>query len=150
MPKQFTHLLRVRYADCDAQQVVFNAKYIEYVDVAFTEFMRELFGGYTKLLDRGLDTQVVNINVAWKSSARFDDVIAIGVYCDRVGNTSYTLQLTFTDYTAGTAIATAEAVYVMVTPTEHRKTAIPDDLREILEFGAPDLISDHAGVTEPR
>jgi len=36
----FRLLLRVRYGECDAQQVVFNARYGDYVDVAATEFYR--------------------------------------------------------------------------------------------------------------
>ena len=51
----FTLLLRVRYGECDAQQVVFNPRYADYVDVAATEYFRTLFGGYDAFLDRGLD-----------------------------------------------------------------------------------------------
>ena len=40
----FRLLLRVRYGECDAQQVVFNARYGDYVDVAATEFYRAVFG----------------------------------------------------------------------------------------------------------
>jgi len=32
--KPFTLYLRVRYGECDAQKVVFNARYADYVDVA--------------------------------------------------------------------------------------------------------------------
>ena len=31
-------LIRVRYGECDAQGVLFNARYMDLVDVAFTEF----------------------------------------------------------------------------------------------------------------
>ena len=44
MSTPFTLLLRVRYGECDAQQVVFNARYGFYIDVAATEFYRALFG----------------------------------------------------------------------------------------------------------
>ena len=40
--KSFSHTLRVRYHECDAQKVVFNSRYGEYVDVAFGEYMRSL------------------------------------------------------------------------------------------------------------
>ena len=33
---QFTLLLRVRYGECDAQEVVFNARYADYIDIAMT------------------------------------------------------------------------------------------------------------------
>jgi hypothetical protein len=36
----FRYYLRVRYIECDAQKVVFNSRYSEYVDVSMTEFLR--------------------------------------------------------------------------------------------------------------
>lgn len=38
--RKFVHRLRVRYGECDAQKVVFNARYGDYMDVAVLEFMR--------------------------------------------------------------------------------------------------------------
>ena len=40
--KPFTCYLRVRYGECDAQKVVFNSRYGDYVDVAVNEFLRAL------------------------------------------------------------------------------------------------------------
>ena len=48
---QFTLLLRVRYGECDAQQVVFNARYADYIDIALTEYFRVAVGGFQALLD---------------------------------------------------------------------------------------------------
>jgi len=36
-PAPFVHPLRVRYGECDPQQIVFNANYFAYFDVAMTE-----------------------------------------------------------------------------------------------------------------
>jgi acyl-CoA thioester hydrolase len=55
--EQFTMLLRVRYGECDAQQVVFNARYAYYIDIAMTEYFRAAVGGFQVLLNKGLDTQ---------------------------------------------------------------------------------------------
>ena len=38
----FRYYLRVRYGECDAQKVVFNARYADYVDLAAVEFLRAL------------------------------------------------------------------------------------------------------------
>ena len=40
MTQRFRYYLRVRYQDCDAQKVVFNARYGDYFDVACIEFLR--------------------------------------------------------------------------------------------------------------
>ena len=63
MDKPFELLIRVRYGECDAQQVVFNARYADYVDLAITEYFRVLFGGFKELLKQGLDNQVVRLAI---------------------------------------------------------------------------------------
>jgi len=40
MSRAFRYYLRVRYIECDAQKVVFNSRYSEYVDVSINEFLR--------------------------------------------------------------------------------------------------------------
>lgn len=51
MTSPFEFRLRVRYGECDAQGVVFNARYGDYVDIAVNEYIRTLFGNYQNLLD---------------------------------------------------------------------------------------------------
>ena len=144
--KNFTYLLRVRYSECDAQKVVFNAKYAEYVDVAATEFMRAVWGNYQDMLQKGIDNQVVNLSLSWKSPAAFDDVLAIEVTTAHIGNSSYTLAFKIYNHTSGVDIATAEVVYVMVSVKEYSKIAIPSDFRQKLDQGAIGILIDHAGV----
>ena len=43
-PAPLRHRLRVRYGECDAQGVVFNAPYLAWFDVAMTELWRAAFG----------------------------------------------------------------------------------------------------------
>ena len=40
MSQRFRYYVRVRYQDCDAQHVVFNARYGDYIDLACFEFLR--------------------------------------------------------------------------------------------------------------
>ncbi|MEC7119949.1 MAG: acyl-CoA thioesterase, partial [Pseudomonadota bacterium] len=61
MPQPFCFRFRVRYNECDGQQVVFNARYGEYVDLAIKEFMRALRCDYSYLQARGLDYQAVKL-----------------------------------------------------------------------------------------
>ena len=145
MSEQFTYLLRVRYAECDAQQVVFNAKYVEYIDVAITEYFRLLWGNYTTILQRGLDTQVVNVNVSWKAPAHFDDILALTIQLKKIGTTSFTYTIGFTNYKTKKVLAIGEITYVMVSLKEHQKTPIPLDVRQQLEAGVKG-ITNHAGI----
>lgn len=143
MPPAFRYRLRVRYAECDAQKVVFNARYGDYVDLAATEFMRAL--GYGEaLLDGRLDYQLVRQTIDWRAPAHFDDVLSISVTSPHQGHTSFTLRFEFRRAGDEAVLACAETVYVLVTPALV-KTAIPDHLRASLTAGAADQITCHAG-----
>jgi acyl-CoA thioester hydrolase len=62
----FVHELRVRYGECDPQGIVFNANYLLYFDVAFTELWR---------------------------AARFDDELALQARITRLGATAITTEI---------------------------------------------------------
>ena len=145
MTQPFRYRLRVRYSECDAQKVVFNARYADYADLAMTEFMRALGRDYGALLERGLDNQVVKLTLEWQAPARFDDVIESRIRTLKVGNTSFALEQNIVRVADDTPLCRVEAVYVMMTTEPFEKTRVPDDLRASLEAGAPGVLIDHSG-----
>ena len=140
----FKYYLRVRYSECDAQKVVFNARYGEYVDLAVTEFTRAAGLNATGMFG-DFDYQVVKQTTEWKAPVRFDDVLEISVYTKHVGNTSFSCFAEFRIADTDAITTTIETVYVNVDPKTLAKRSIPDSLREALTRGAPDKFVDHAG-----
>ena len=131
--------IRVRYNECDAQQVVFNARYADYADLAATEYIRALIGNYQRLLDAGFDNQVVSLHIDWFASATFDDVLNLSVRLSHVGNTSFQLVTTCTRVDSEglhEPIAEMKTTYVVVDSITFTKAAIPPLLHEnfIREF----------------
>lgn len=143
MSSPFQYRLRVRYAECDAQKVVFNARYGDYVDLASTEFLRALGYG-AELLDGRLDYQLVRQLTEWQAPARYDDVLAISVSSPRQGTTSFQLDFDLHRLGDPQRLARVETVYVLVTPTL-AKRPLPDDFRARLIAGADGVVIDHAG-----
>ncbi len=146
MNDEFCYFLRVRYSECDAQKVVFNGRYVDYVDIAVTEFIRVIWGNYNDILSDGIDNQVVSLSINWKAPAHFDEIIAITVKPVRIGNSSYSLRIDFYNHESSKLLASAEIVYVMVSVNQHTKMEIPQDMRKKLERGAPGIKIDHAGL----
>ncbi len=144
----FRYLLRVRYAECDAQKVVFNARYGDYIDLAVTEFFRALGYG-SALVDGRLDYQLVKQTLEWKGPARFDQVLAVAVRSVRLGSTSFVLATEFRTHGEDPVLAQGETIYVLVDAESLKKRVIPDDLRAALERGARGTVIDHAGVATP-
>ena len=91
MTTPFRYYLRVRYQDCDAQHVVFNARYGDYIDQACFEFLRAALPGPQDAMDGTFESQTVRQVVEWKSPARFDDVLEVSVRTARLGSTSFVL-----------------------------------------------------------
>ena len=89
--------LRVRYAECDMQGIVFNAHYLAYADVAVTEYFRAITNAgagemNTKFLEMfGGDNWVRHADVDFRASATADDMIDVAARITRFGRTSYRL-----------------------------------------------------------
>ena len=93
--------LRVRYAECDLQGIVFNAHYLAFADIGMTEYMRalvaadrprddkDMLGSFTRHF--GGDNWVRHADVDYRASAKADDMLDIAVRITRFGRTSYTL-----------------------------------------------------------
>ncbi|HEX7380814.1 MAG TPA: thioesterase family protein [Nevskiaceae bacterium] len=145
MAQPFRYRLRVRYGECDPQQVVFNARYADYVDVALIEFMHAVGWGPKALVARGLDMQVVKLTLEWRAAARFDDVVEVRVETLSVGNSSLRLAFDMRRLSDETALCQAEGVYVMVSAGALAKARVPDDVRESFEAGAPGALCDQSG-----
>src|SRR5215468_614202 len=102
----FRYYLRVRYGECDAQKVVFNARYADYADLAVAEFIRAI--GYGEQMVSGaLDYQLVRQVIEWKAPARYDQVLECTVATRQLGTTSLTLGVEFRIAGAPAMIATA-------------------------------------------
>ena len=143
----FRYYLRVRYAECDAQKVVFNSRYAEYVDVGVNEFLRAA-GVHAQFVDGPIDFQLVKQTIEWNGPARFDDVLELSIVPVRLGQTSFTIRTDFRIAGAAAAIVTVETVHVLVDAKSLSKTAIPDPIRSALSEGAAGRATDHAAYKE--
>ena len=149
MGEHFRYYLRARYAECDAQKVVFNSRYAEYVDVAITEFLRAT-GALPDFVDGPLDFQLVKQTVEWKAPARYDQVLELSLSPTRLGNTSFTIGTEFRIAGDDRTIVIVETVYVLVDARTLTKLPIPPTLRAALEAGAAGCVVDHAAYLEKQ
>ncbi len=129
-------LLRVRYGECDAQGIMFNARYADHLDILMSELVRAAFGSYGAMLEEKLDTHVVRCLIEWMAPARFDDVVALSIVRLAFGTTSFTAEVAMCRHPGGEPIARAEHVNVMVHTVRKRKTPIPASVRERLATAA--------------
>jgi len=126
----FAMSLRVRYAECDMQGRVFNAHYLTWIDMAHTEALRQIAGGYQVLLDRGVDLVVAGAELSFRAPATFDDELVVNVVIEPPGRTS--LRSRYVINRGDTVIAEATMTHVCVSAHDYLKRSWPDWLRELL------------------
>jgi acyl-CoA thioester hydrolase len=94
MPEELVHDLRVRFGECDPQGIVFNANYLLYFDVAFTELWRVAVGPWMEMPERhGVDAVVAEAGLHFRGPARFDDELRLRVQIARLGRTALTTEI---------------------------------------------------------
>jgi acyl-CoA thioester hydrolase len=143
--RPFCYYLRVRYQECDAQHVVFNARYGDFIDLACFEFLRAALPSPEACANGTFEIQTVRQLVEWKAPARFDDVLEIAVSPGRIGTTSFTLHFELRRAGESAVLVQSETVYVHVEKASYRKRPIAPEMRASLARGAAGKHVDHAG-----
>ncbi len=146
MVSDFRYYLRVRYAECDAQKVVFNARYGDYIDLAVLEYLRAAGLG-PKLIAGPWDYQLVRQTISWRSGARFDQVLELTVKAARTGNTSFAMSVEIRRAGEPEPLAEAETVYVLVDAATLAKAPLTESLRRAIETGAKGQVCDQSGTS---
>jgi acyl-CoA thioester hydrolase len=130
MGEPLVHTLRVRYAECDLQGVVFNAHYLAYFDTSMTELWRTALGSYQTALDHGVDMVLAEATVRFMRPGRFDDQLELSVAITHLGNTSFRTR--HRARRGDELLAEGELRHVLVERRVGVKTSIPDWLRGAL------------------
>jgi acyl-CoA thioester hydrolase len=126
----FRHELRVRYHECDAQGIVFNANWFTYFDIVNAELWRATLGSYAALTATGIDVVVAEARARFHASARFDELLAFEARVTRLGTTSMTFALRA--LREGRLLVEGELRYVAVDPRTMGKAPIPGAVRAVL------------------
>ncbi len=127
----FFHTLRVRWSEVDMQAIVFNGHYLNYFDVAFTEYWRET--GLPDVLaqsEAGLELFARKAGIEYHAPARFDDVLDIGVRCSALGRSSMRLVLEI--FKGDELLVSGEMMYVHADSRARKSVPVPEDWRDTL------------------
>jgi acyl-CoA thioester hydrolase len=79
MKKTMEINIRVRYGETDKMGVVYHANYANYLEVARVEWLRALGISYKWMEDNGVMLPVISLNINYKNSARYDDLLTVVV-----------------------------------------------------------------------
>lgn len=126
------HRMRVRYAECDQQGIVFNPRYLEYFDHGITELYRATLGSYEALhTNHGVDLVVAEVGIRFRSSLRFDEEFDLVIAVAALGTTAITTAIAV-ERLDGEIAAEGELRHVVVRNGGTEKTPIPEAVRVAL------------------
>jgi len=72
-----TFSFRVRYAETDQMGVVYHGNYAKYLEIGRVEWLRALGITYRSMEDSGIMLPVIFLQISYKKSAKYDDLITI-------------------------------------------------------------------------
>ena len=130
----------MRWGECDAQGIVFNAQYMNYIEVAQAEYFRNLgMRHYSEEIRRRFDLATVKATLEYMAPTRVDDLLDIYTRVSRLGNSSITFVTEM--YLSGqdAPCNKGEVIYANFDVATGVPRRIPDDIREMIKGFEGDL-----------
>jgi YbgC/YbaW family acyl-CoA thioester hydrolase len=132
--QEFRHFerLRVRWAEVDMQQIVFNGHYLMYFDTAVAGYWRAMAMPYADTMAYlGGDLYVRRAACEYNASAHYDDLLDVGIKTQRIGNSS--LVMAGGVFRGDDLLVSGELVYVFANPASQTSLPVPQQLRDLLQ-----------------
>ena len=129
----FSTRFRVRYAEIDGQRIVFNSRYLEYADVAVTEFWE--WTGIAEALPEVWPTTEFNVRrteIDYLKPFRLGDTVEAFVRIEKLGTTSLTKRFELAHAETGELHTVITMVSVHVDLETGRPVSLPDVIRTVL------------------
>ena len=121
-----THRIRVRYAETDQMAVAHHAAYVTWLEEARIAWMRSHGLSYREIEASGTIMPVVEVQVAYRRAARFDDVLEFTTTAKATGPSRVVFS---TVIARGEEQLATAAVTIAAVGTDGRPRRIPDELK---------------------
>lgn len=124
-------LIRVYYEDTDAAGVVYHSNYLNFMERARTEYLRQRGCSVSALAAEGSVFPVVRMEIDFKAPARHDDLLRMTTEPMRVGGSSFVLRQQVLRESDGSLLVEGLVTLACVSPLLKAKR-IPADVRKLL------------------
>jgi acyl-CoA thioester hydrolase len=120
----FSHQVRVRFAETDAQAIAHHASYVVWLEEARVAYLAAFAGGYRSIRDRGIEALTTGVHVEYDRAAAFDDVLTIWVRCGEIRGARFRYE--YVVEREGVRVASGWTTHATVDARTHRPTRVPD------------------------
>lgn len=123
--------VRIYYEDTDAGGVVYHANYLNYMQRARTEFLRERGLSVLAMHDMGIIFPVVAMEASYKAPARLDDLLKVETQIVSVKNSSFVAAQQVIRKDDGRVLVEAQVTLACVNSEEMRARRLPPEVKEL-------------------
>lgn len=119
--------IEVRYAETDQMGIVYHANFVIWLELGRTQLIKDLGFSYAGLESDGYLSPVMNVNINYKSSVKYGEVVTVRTWIEQHGKirTTYGYEILHNDRTIAST-ATSEHIVVKkdnLRPVSLRKIA---------------------------
>jgi len=120
----FSHTVRVRFAETDAQGIAHHASYVVWLEEARVAHLAAVAGGYTAIRERGIEALTTGIELTYERGAVFDDVLTVRVRCAEARGARFRYE--YVVERDGERVATGSTRHATVDAVTRRPVRVPD------------------------
>lgn len=132
MPEFNSISLRIRYSETDQMGVVYHGNYAQYLEMGRVEWLRSLGVSYKSLEESGIMLPVISMNLQFKKSATYDDLITVRTKLTRPPGVKIEFDYEIINE-AGELLVTANTVLAFMDMERMRPTKCPGHILERIE-----------------
>lgn len=125
--------IRVRYGETDQMGVVYHGNYPLYLEMGRIEWLRKQGVSYKKMEENGIMLPVVSLQINYKKSASYDDVINVKTQLKNKPTAKIEFEYEITNE-KGEVLTTASTILVFVDMKTNRPTRAPQYLLDTLNL----------------
>jgi acyl-CoA thioester hydrolase len=129
---QSTYVVRARFCDTDLMGIVHHAKYLEYFEAARVEYMHRRGVEYLAWTERGIHLPVVEVQIRYRRTVRFDERIAVEVTLTELGRATVRFGYRLLRDKLGEELVAEGSTMLACVGNDHVPRRIPDDVAALL------------------
>jgi len=124
--------IRVRYGETDQMGVVYHGNYPLYLEAGRIEWLRKLGISYKSMEENGIMLPVVSMNINYKKSAGYDDVINVKTQLKNIPTAKIEFEYEITNEN-GEIITIANTTLVFIDMKTNLPVRAPQYILDLLE-----------------
>lgn len=124
--------IRVRYSETDRMGIVYHVNYIEYFELARSEWIRRFWKPYREIEDEGYFLLVIEVGIQYLHPARYDDLLEVRAFPSDWGNSRVEFEYQIDGKSDGKTICTGFSRHCFA-DRSGKPVKMPPELKQLLQ-----------------